>query len=91
MALSFKDRALEGKYLHDLYQTAMTPWEWHPKIAAEAKKLGLSCFSSPFDETAVEFLEDALDPPIYKVASFELNHFPMLKKLVQPKSRSLQA
>ena len=71
----------KGKYLHDLYQTAMTPWEWHPKIAAEAKKLGLSCFSSPFDETAVEFLEDALDPPIYKVASFELNHFPMLKKI----------
>ena len=69
-----------GKYLHELYQQAMTPWEWHPVIAQEASKHGLICFSSPFDETAVDFLEDALDPPLYKVASFELNHFPMLQR-----------
>ena len=71
----------KGKYLHDLYQEAMTPWEWHPVISAEASNLGMICFSSPFDETAVDFLEDSMDPPIYKVASFELNHFPMLEKI----------
>ena len=71
----------KGKYLHELYQQAATPWEWHPVIAQEASKYGLICFSSPFDETAVDFLEDALDPPLYKVASFELNHFPMLQKI----------
>lgn len=71
----------KGKYLHDLYQQAMTPWEWHPVLFREASKLGLLCFSSPFDETAVDFLEDSLDPPLYKVASFELNHFPMLQRI----------
>jgi N-acetylneuraminate synthase len=71
----------KGKYLHDLYHEAMTPWEWHPVLAKEAHKLGLVCFSSPFDETAVDFLEHSISPPIYKVASFELNHFPMLQKI----------
>jgi len=71
----------KGRYLHDLYADAMTPWDWHPRIAEEARKHGLVCFSSPFDESAVEFLEDAIDPPLYKVASFEMNHFPMLEKI----------
>ena len=71
----------KGKYLHDLYADAMTPWNWHPRIAEEARKLGLVCFSSPFDESAVEFLEDSIAPPLYKVASFEMNHFPMLEKI----------
>lgn len=71
----------KGKYLHDLYREAMTPWEWHPIIAKKSSELGLICFSSPFDETAVDFLESSIDPPIYKVASFELNHFPMLQKI----------
>ena len=71
----------KGKYLHDLYQDAMTPWEWHREISEEAKKLGLICFSSPFDESAVDFLEATIDPPLYKIASFEMNHFPMLEKI----------
>jgi len=71
----------KGQTLSDLYQRAMTPWEWHPLIAEEAAKWGLVCFSSPFDESAVGFLEDSINPPIYKVASFELNHFPMLRRI----------
>ena len=71
----------KGRYLHDLYNDAMTPWEWHPLIAKEASNLGIICFSSPFDETAVDFLETSINPPIYKIASFEMNHFPLLKKL----------
>ena len=70
----------KGKYLHDLYHEAMTPWEWHPILAQEASKLDMVCFSSPFDESAVDFLEESIDPPLYKVASFELNHFPLLTK-----------
>ena len=71
----------KGKYLHDLYNEAMTPWEWHPVLAQEASKLGMVCFSSPFDESAVDFLEESIDPPLYKVSSFELNHFPLLTKI----------
>jgi pseudaminic acid synthase len=71
----------EGRYLYDLYQEAMTPWEWHPIIAEEAAKQDIICFSSPFDETAVDFLESSLCPLLYKVASFELNHFPLLEKI----------
>ena len=68
-----------GKNLHDLYKLAYTPWEWHEPIMKHAQKLGLVCFSSPFDESAVEFLED-LDVPAYKIASFENNHLPLIKK-----------
>ena len=62
-----------GKNLHDLYKLAYTPWEWHEEIMRHASKLGLICFSSPFDETAVDFLEE-LNVPAYKIASFENNH-----------------
>jgi pseudaminic acid synthase len=71
-----------GQELHDLYKMAYTPWEWHKEIFTYAKSLGLICFSSPFDETAVDFLE-TLDAPIYKIASFENNHHPLLKKVAQ--------
>jgi len=68
----------DGQFLHDLYLDAYTPWEWHQAIYDEAKKEGLICFSSPFDFTAVDFLE-SLDTPIYKIASFEITDIPLIK------------
>ena len=69
-----------GKNLYELYQKAHTPWDWHKPLMKRAKEKGLICFSSPFDEKAVDFLED-LSVPAYKIASFELNHFPLIKKV----------
>ena len=74
-----RDSLWAGRNLHDLYQEAYTPWEWHRPIMELARELGLICFSSPFDETAVEFLV-ALDVPAFKIASFENNHLPLIKK-----------
>lgn len=68
-----------GKNLHDLYKMAYTPWEWHTPIMERARSLGMECFSSPFDETAVDFLE-TLNVPAYKIASFENNHLPLIRK-----------
>ena len=68
-----------GKNIHDLYKQAYTPWEWHAPIMQRAGKHGLICFSSPFDESAVDFLEE-LDVPAYKIASFENNHLPLIIK-----------
>lgn len=68
-----------GKNLHDLYSQASTPWEWHEPIINHAKSRGLICFSSPFDESAVDFLE-SLDVPAYKIASFENSHLPLIRK-----------
>jgi pseudaminic acid synthase len=67
-----------GETLHGLYSKAYTPWEWHRELFDLANELGLVAFSSPFDETAVDFLE-ALNVPCYKIASFELNHTPLLE------------
>lgn len=68
-----------GQNLHDLYTKAHTPWNWHQPIMERARELGLICFSSPFDETAVDFLND-LDVPAFKIASFENNHLPLIRK-----------
>lgn len=72
----------QGAYLYDLYQKAYTPWEWHKPIMDLCKEIGLICFSTPFDETAVDFLE-SLDVPCYKIASFEVVHLPLIKKVAQ--------
>lgn len=69
-----------GKSLYKLYQEAHTPWEWHKPIFDRCRTLGLTCFSTPFDETAVDFLE-ALNVPCYKIASFENTHLPLLRKV----------
>ena len=69
-----------GRNLYELYQLAYTPWEWHAPIMRRARALGLDCFSTPFDETAVEFLE-TLDPPAYKVASFENTDIPLIRRI----------
>ena len=72
----------QGRSLHSLYQEAQTPWEWHLPIFEKARSLGMLAFSTPFDETAVEFLE-SLHVPLYKVSSFEITDLPLLKKIAQ--------
>jgi pseudaminic acid synthase len=69
-----------GSNLHDLYNKAYTPWEWHAPIMQRAAQHGMICFSSPFDESAVDFLE-SLNVPAYKIASFENNHLPLIRKV----------
>lgn len=69
-----------GKYLYDLYNEAYTPWEWHEPIIKKSNELGMICFSTPFDESALEFLEN-LNVPAYKIASFENIHLPLIKKV----------
>jgi len=71
-----------GRTLWDLYEEAMTPWEWHAELKAAAEALGLECFSTPFDATAVAFLE-SLQVPAYKVASFELNDLVLVEAMAR--------
>ena len=72
----------DGKILWDLYKKAQTPFEWHKELFDYAKKIKITCFSTPFDESAVDLLEN-LNCPFYKVASFEMNHVPLIKKIAQ--------
>lgn len=69
-----------GRELYELYEEAYTPWDWHKPIFEHAKKRGILAFSSPFDETAVDFLE-SLNVPFYKIASFENTDWPLLRKV----------
>jgi len=70
----------EGRRLHELYAEAMTPWDWQPKLKEVADEIGIDLFSTPFDATAVDFLEE-MGVPCYKVASFELVDVPLLRRI----------
>ena len=73
-----KGTVWDGQVLHELYEDAYMPWEWQPKLKNIAEDLGLIAFSSPFDKTSVDFLED-MDVPLYKIASFEITDVPLIE------------
>tara|TARA_A100001011_G_scaffold114027_1_gene120666 strand:- start:2185 stop:3225 length:1041 start_codon:yes stop_codon:yes gene_type:complete len=79
-----KDGLWKGKNLWKLYEKAQTPYNWHKHLFDYSKKIGITCFSTPFDESAVDFLE-TLNCPIYKIASFEMQDLPLIKKVAKTK------
>ena len=81
-----QDTYWDGLYLHDLYKKASLPWDWHKPIYNLAKEIGIICFSSPFDNSAVDLLEK-LNTPIYKIASFEITDIPLIKYVASKENR----
>jgi pseudaminic acid synthase len=79
-SFQIKGTMWEGRNLYDLYAEAYTPWEWQPKLKKVAEEFELDLFSTPFDDTAVDFLEE-IGVPAYKIASFEITDIPLLKKV----------
>lgn len=79
-----QDTLWDGRTLYNLYKEAYTPWEWQPKLKLIAEEEGLECFSSPFDKTSVDFLEE-MDVPAYKVASFEITDVPLIEYIASKK------
>jgi len=79
-----QDTIWDGKNLHDLYKEAYTPWEWQPKLKAYADEIGITLFSTPFDKSSVDFLED-MDVAAYKIASFEITDLPLIKYVASKK------
>jgi pseudaminic acid synthase len=73
----------DGRTLYDLYKEAYTPWEWQPKLKKIAEEEGLICFSTPFDKGAVDFLERELNPPLYKIASYEITDIPLIEYIAE--------
>ncbi len=74
----------DGQYLYDLYEQAYTPWEWHEELFNFSKEIDILCFSTPFDKSSVDFLEN-LNVPIYKIASFEITDIPLIQYVASKK------
>ena len=81
---TIKDTIWKGRKLYELYAEAFTPWEWHAELKNYAEKIGLDCFSTPFDPTAVDFLEK-LNVDVYKIASFEIIDLPLIRHIARTK------